>query len=199
MKKIIFIFVIALLSFVASAQDFDKAMGTAQTAYGAGKLEEAHFALMQALQEMDLIIGKEVLKLLPEKAESLSANIKDDAVTTIPGLIGTSMVRTYGTIGKTAEVSILSNSPMVAAMNTMLNMPIIGGMMSDGKSKIVRFQGYKGRLEKEESGDAGKTNYELQLPMGSALVTVRMQDCTETEITNLINAIPLQKVAKLIE
>jgi hypothetical protein len=84
MKKIIlFIFTISIVENVL-AQDFAKAMTTAKTEYNAGKLEEAHFALMQAMQEIDLIVGKEVLKLLPEKMDSLTINAREDNV--IPDL-----------------------------------------------------------------------------------------------------------------
>jgi hypothetical protein len=52
---------------VCRAQDFNKAMATAKASYSAGKLEDSHFALQQAMQEVDLTVGKEVLKLLPSK------------------------------------------------------------------------------------------------------------------------------------
>ena len=72
-------FIITLITFIAFtttgiAQDFAKAMTSAKTAYNAGKLEETHFALQQAMQEVDLIVGKEVLKLLPPKIDTLTFN-----------------------------------------------------------------------------------------------------------------------------
>ena len=42
------------------SQNFTTAIATAKTAYASGKLEDAHFALQQAMQEIDIIIGKEV-------------------------------------------------------------------------------------------------------------------------------------------
>ncbi|WP_394767782.1 hypothetical protein, partial [Ferruginibacter sp.] len=65
MKYIITLTAILVYSLTGMAQDFTKAMNTAKTAYSGGKLEETHFALQQAMQEVDLIVGKEVLKLLP--------------------------------------------------------------------------------------------------------------------------------------
>lgn len=46
-----------------------KAISTAKTACNEGKPEDTHFALQQAIQETDLIIGQEVLKSLPFKMD----------------------------------------------------------------------------------------------------------------------------------
>ena len=67
MKYLIILIAGMTCTLTGMAQDFAKAMTTAKSAYNAGKLEETHFALQQAMQEVDLIIGKEVLKLLPPK------------------------------------------------------------------------------------------------------------------------------------
>ncbi|MEJ7676328.1 MAG: hypothetical protein WKG06_00290 [Segetibacter sp.] len=69
MKKL---FILTLFLFVVSfaySQDFKKELATAKTSYKSGKLEDAHFALQQTLQALDITIGKEVLKLFPEKTE----------------------------------------------------------------------------------------------------------------------------------
>ena len=189
-----------LICFVTGmAQDFAKAMATAKTAYGVGKLEETHFALEQAMQEVDLIIGQEVLKLLPPKMDTLTSNAKDDNVASNVGYVGATIHRSYGKGQKKADISIISNSPMVAMMNSFLNSPLLGGMMSDGKTKKVKVQGYKARLEKQDGSAEGKNNYELMIPLGSALITFKVDDCTDTQILALAETIPLQQIAKLIQ
>jgi len=192
---------IALLActLTGMAQDFAKAMATAKSAYSAGKLEETHFALQQAMQEVDLIIGQEVLKLLPPKMDTLINNPKDDNVASNIGYVGATIHRSYGKGQRKADLSIISNSPLVAMMNTFLNTPMLGGMMNDGKTKTVKVQGYKARLEKQEGSTEGKNNYELQIPLGSALITFKVDDCTDTQILEMANTIPLQQVAKLIQ
>jgi hypothetical protein len=199
MKKIIlFIFTISIVENVL-AQDFAKAMTTAKTEYNAGKLEEAHFALMQAMQEIDLIVGKEVLKLLPEKMDSLTINAREDNVTSNSGFIGCTIHRRYGKFAKKADLSIISNSPMVSMLNSFLNSPLLGGMMGDANTKTVRVQGYKGRLEKKPGSAEDKNDYELQIPLGSALITFAVDDCTDTEIMAMANTMPLPQIAKLIQ
>ncbi|MGZ3766436.1 MAG: hypothetical protein ACXVB0_19495 [Mucilaginibacter sp.] len=196
-----FITLIAVTAFTSTcvAQDFTKAMATAKTSYSAGKLEETHFALQQAMQEVDLTIGKEVLKLLPPKMEAMEVVTKEDNVTSNVGYVGATIHRAYEKAGRKADVSIISNSPLVAMTNTILNTPLLGGMMNDGKNKTVKVQGYKARLEKQPGNTSDKNNYELQVPLGSALLTFKVDDCTDSQILEFAETIPLQKIAKLIE
>jgi hypothetical protein len=56
------------------AQEFAKRVSEAKTAYAAGKLDDARFAMQQMLQEIDIISGKEVLKMLPAKMGDKAAN-----------------------------------------------------------------------------------------------------------------------------
>lgn len=202
------IFMKAILTFIAviaiaccsNAQDFAKAMATAKTSYNAGKLEETHFALQQAMQEVDLVVGQEVLKLLPPKMDAMEIVGKDDNVTSNIGFVGATIHRAYAQKdGKKADISIISNSPLVAMTNSILNTPMLGGMMSDGKSKTVKVQGYKARLEKQAGSTADKNDYELLIPLGSAMITFKVDDCTDTQILAFADTIPLQKIAKLIE
>ncbi|MEO7490249.1 MAG: hypothetical protein ABIU77_24240 [Ferruginibacter sp.] len=199
MKFIITLSAILICSMTGKAQDFAKAMTNAKTAYNAGKLEDTHFALQQAMQEVDLIVGKEVLKLLPPKMDSLTTNAKDDNVTSNVGFVGCTIHRVYGKTGKLADLSIISNSPMVAMINSFLNSPLLGGMMSDGKTKTVKVQGYKARLEKQPGSTDDKNDYQLQMPLGNALITFKVDDCTDTQILDMANTIPFQQIAKLIQ
>ncbi len=199
MKKIIILLSIISVTGNIMAQDFAKAMTTAKTSYNAGKLEETHFALQQAMQELDIIIGKEVLKLLPTKMDSLAVNAKDDNVSSNVGFVGATIHRSYGKFTKKADLSIISNSPLVSMLNTFLSSPLLGGMMTDANTKVVKVHGYKARLEKKPQSEEGKNDYELQVPLGSALITFTVDDCTDTEIMAMVNTIPLPQIAKLIQ
>lgn len=199
MKRIIIILFAFCLTTNISAQDFAKDMATAKTAYDAGKLEESHFALQQAMQEIDLIVGKEVLMLLPPKMDSLTINTKDDNVSANAGFVGTTIHRSYGKFTKKADLSIISNSPMVSMLNTFLNSPLLGGMAGDANTKTVKVNGYKARLERKPGSTEDKNDYELQVPLGSSLITFTVDDCTDTEIMAMANTIPLPAIAKLIQ
>ncbi|MGL6266475.1 MAG: hypothetical protein ACRC2O_01065, partial [Chitinophagaceae bacterium] len=67
MKKICFFILIFASCRVMAQQDFEKRLAEAKTAYAANKLDDARFAMQQMMQELDILTGKEVLKLLPEK------------------------------------------------------------------------------------------------------------------------------------
>ena len=198
--KIFFTLIIATgLTTTCFAQDFAKAIATAKTAYSAGKLEDAHFALQQAMQEVDLTIGKEVLLLLPSKIDVLESASKDDNVSSNIGFVGATIHRAYGKTGRKADISIISNSPLVAMINTTLNTPMLGGMLSGGNIKTVKIQGYKAQLEKQPGSTSDKNSYQLQIPLGSALITFKVDDCTDSDILQFADTIPLLKIAKLID
>src|ERR1700757_2602829 len=95
--KYLIILASTLFTTTAFSQNFTADIANAKTAYGSGKLEDAHFALQQAMQEIDMIIGKEVLKQLPEKMDAFAVNSKDDNVTSTVGFVGTTIHRSYGT------------------------------------------------------------------------------------------------------
>jgi hypothetical protein len=198
MKKIIFSFLLTV-SGSCIAQDFSKDMATAKSAYNSGKLEESHFALLQAMQELDLIVGKEVLKLLPQKMDTLMYNVKDDNVSGTIGYVGTSMHRSYGKGDRKADLTIISNSPMIGMINAVLNNPMMGGLSNDGKSKTVKVQGYKGRLERKDTEKPDVYDYELQIPLGNALITFLVEQSTDKQALALAETIPLQQIAKLIQ
>lgn len=179
------------------AQDFQKDISTAKTAYSSGKLEETHFALLQALQEIDIRIGQEVLKLLPPQMDTMKVNSKDDNVSGNTGFIGTTIRRTYG-IATSGELTIISNSPLMGTLNAFLNAPLIGGMMTDGNSKIIRVQGYKGRLEKSQ-GDGGALNFSVDIPLNSSLITFKAYRSSEEKVLKMMDTLPLQQIAKLIQ
>ena len=66
MKKILLILYFFALVTISKAQDFDKNLASARTAYSAGKLEDARFAMDQMLRDLDIAIGKEIMKMLHE-------------------------------------------------------------------------------------------------------------------------------------
>lgn len=196
MKTVFFSFCV-LMCLGGSAQNFSTAIGTAKTAYSAGKLEDAHFALQQAMQEIDMIIGKQVLTLLPSKLDTYTANSKDDNVTSNVGFIGTTIHRSYGT-DDNVDLSIIGNSPLVTTLSALVNTPLIGGMMSNGNNKIVKVQGYKGQLMKDDAG-SGQLTYTLQIPLGSSLITFVGKNTTDSQMMTWANAIPFGQIAKLVQ
>lgn len=197
MKKYSIFISILFFTLSVNAQDFSKDIADAKSSYAAGKLADAHFSLEQAIQEIDMIVGKEVLKLLPAKMNDQAAVEKDDQVTANVGFVGATVHRSYGDT-TSSQVEIISNSPLIASLNSFLNMPLVGGMMRNSTTKVVKIQGYKSRLEKLGDNDNGKPNYQLQIPFKSALITITANGMDENAVMSFANSIPLDKIAALI-
>lgn len=197
MKKSI-ILVALVLSIAAQAQEFNKNLSSARTAYASGNLEDARFAMQQMLNDIDIIIGREVMKLLPAKMDALASNPKSDNVTANTGLAGVVIHRDYGTGEKTALIDIMSNSPLVSSVNAILSIPFVGNS-GDGTQKVVKVQGYKGVLQKTVDTETNKTSFTLQIPLNSTLLTFSANDSNEADVLRQANTIPVTQIVKLVQ
>ncbi len=197
MKKYSLFFAL-LISGVTFAQDFDKNLSAARSSYSSGNLQDSRFAMEQMLRDLDIQIGKEILKMLPTKMGALAAVEKEDNLNGSGGL-GLFVHRKYGVDPKSANLEIINNSPMITSINAILSMPLLGGMMRDENQKQIKVQGYKSLLNKSVDSETGKINYELQIPMNNTLVTLKAFDISESEITAWGYTIPLAKIQQLAQ
>ncbi|MBZ0244342.1 MAG: hypothetical protein K8H85_00190 [Cyclobacteriaceae bacterium] len=198
MKKISTFIILISCSIAVVAQDFDKNIASAKSSYNSGDLENTRFALQQALHELDIVIGKEILKELPTKLGTATYNEKDDNVTGGAGMAtGLFVHRSYGEQGGNS-IDVINNSPLINSINAILAIPFIGNS-GDGTQKVVKIQGYKSVLNKNENETTGKTGYTLQIPLNNTLFTIEMEDTNENEIQSLANTIPLSKIAQIAQ
>jgi hypothetical protein len=197
MKKILSL-VLVLICATVSAQDFSKNLASAKSAYAGGKLEDARFAMQQMMNDIDIVVGKEIVKLLPTKMDAMNANVKTDNVTANTGIAGVMIHRDYGTGDKVCNIDIMGNSPMVATINAFLSLPFMGNS-GDGTQKVVKIAGYKGMLQKSVDTETNKTDYTLQVPIRSTLLTFIVPNSTEADVIRLANTIPVQEIAKLVQ
>jgi hypothetical protein len=198
MKNIISAVFFLALTMTLTAQDFDKNLSTARASYTQGNLEDARFAMQQMMNDIDVIIGKEVIKLLPAKLELLAANTKNDNVTANTGLAGAVIHRDYGTGEKTSTLDIMTNSPLIGSLNAILSLPFVGNS-GDGTQKVIKVQGYKGVLQKSVNTETNKSDYTLQIPLNNTLLTLVVNDTNEAEILKMANQIPVPQIVKLVQ
>lgn len=195
-----------IICFLASttlfAQEVEKHLAGARTAYNSGNLEDARFNLENALREIDVAIGKEILKVLPANLAGLPANTKDDNVTgtTMTIVSGLYVHRTYGNQnGKNITLDIISDSPLMGAVNAILSMPFVMNT-GDGSQKVIKVQGYKTLLTKRTNENGQTVGYDVQTPFGNTLLTLYCNGITsEAEATQIANAIPLERIIKLAQ
>jgi hypothetical protein len=197
-KNICLSLAVVLVSTAAFAQDFASNLTTAKSSYASGNLEDARFAMQQMLTDLDVAIGKEVLKLLPEKMDVLSFNAKSDNVTANTGLVGALIHRDYGTEDKMIKIEVMSNSPLVGSLNAILNMPFMGNS-GDGSQKNVKVQGYKAILQKSVNSDNNQTDFTLQVPMNNTLLTLTVPNSNEADVLKMANTIKIPEIAKMVQ
>jgi hypothetical protein len=198
MKKIYTLILATLFTAVAFAQDFSADLSSAKTAYARGNLEDARFAMQNMITDLDIAIGKEVLKMLPQKMNTFAANPKSDNVTANTGLAGAVVHRDYGTEEKKLNLDIMSNSPLVGSLNAMLSLPFMGNS-GDGAQKTVKVQGYKGVLQKSVDTETNKTDFTLQIPLNNTLLTFTVPDSNEADVLKMANTIPVTDIAKMVQ
>ncbi|MBC7914091.1 MAG: hypothetical protein H7Y07_08210 [Pyrinomonadaceae bacterium] len=193
---------ITLFSIIAPgvllAQDFTKHLAEAKSLYSAGKLEDSRFAIEQTMQELDITVGKEVLKLLPAKLDALAGNSANDNVSGATGFVGVIIHRDYGVADKKAEIDMITNSPLIASINTILAIPFVGNS-KDGTQKRIKLEGYKGLLQKNVNSQTNKTSYELQIPFSSTLLTFKVNDADEDQVMKMAALIPMSQIAKMLQ
>jgi len=196
MKSLLFtIFSIFAFS-TLQAQEFNKQLASARTAYSAKKLDEARFAMQQMLQELDIMAGKDILKMLPAKLDALNANPSNDNVSGASGFAGIIIHRDYGSGEKKAEVDIIGNSPMLTSINALLALPMVA---NNGNQKVIKLEGYKALLQKNVDSETNKTSYEIQLPLSSSLLTLKVPNSSEEEIKKFVSLIPVSQLVKTLQ
>lgn len=198
MKKNFFLIVLLVCTGV-QAQDFKNNLATAKTSYQAGKLQDTHFALQQIMQDLDITIGKEVLKLLPASIDTMQSITREEQVNGSSSFAGVTIRKMYGTGVKKAELNIIINSPLLTTLNAYITSPLMGSFGGDPNSRILKVGGYKGKLSREQGATETDTRYKLEIPLSNALLSFELNNTTESEILKWANSIPMDKIAAIIQ
>jgi hypothetical protein len=184
-------------------EEFKKFAGDARSSYDAGKMDDSRFAMQQMLAELDMIIGKEVLKALPATMLNKPVVAKLDNVTGASGFFGVVIHREYGkeyssmdtTESRNINIEIISNSPLIASINSLLSIPLIG---NTGDNKVIKIAGYKALVTKS-TGSNDEVNYDLQLPLGNSLITVKAPGATQEQVAQIAGSMPVQDIARMLQ
>ena len=200
MKKLAFgtVLLVLITGINSLAQDVQARFDEAKSAYRSGNLENARFALQEALNEINQVVGKEILNILPSEMNDMSFVETSDNVTgTSAGFAGLYVNREYAGENCEASVEIISDSPMLASINAILTMPAFMG--SDENQKRIKVNNYKALLSKDID-DQGIPTYDIQLPSGNLLLTF---SCTgiqdEDEAIGMANSLPIDRIVKLTQ
>ena len=200
MKKIRILITIALLilpgTFI-SAQEVTASLDEALSSYKSDNLEDARFALQGALTGINQAIGTEILAILPDEMNGMSKVEEGDDVTGInTGFAGLFISRSYTADNSNASIEIVSDSPLLAGINTLLAMP--GFMTSDENQKRIKIEGYKALLTRNTEND-GMVSYDLQMPFSGSLLTFQCAGIeNENEVIGMANRIPVDEIVAIV-
>jgi hypothetical protein len=189
-------FVILLsLSFSAKSQDVNGNLSEARSSYSSGDLENSRFALQEALIAINQVIGKEILDLMPEQLGDLSTvEGSDDVTGTNIGFAGLYVSREYKSETASASFQIVSDSPMLGAVSSMLSMSVF--FAADPNQKRIKVDGYKALLTKNED-ENGLITWDVNLPFGNSMMNFTTEGITEEEkVTGIVGEIPVKEIVK---
>jgi hypothetical protein len=198
MKYIFISIAISLIATISYAQEFSSSLSEARSSYKSGNLDDARFAIEQAMHTLDQEIGKEILKVLPTNLQGAEHKSEEDNVVgTNLGFAGLFVDRNYYADQKSATIQIIGDSPLMAGINTVLALPnfVTSG---DSDQKRIKVDGYKALLTKNTRDD-GFDSYSLQIPANTTLITLECLGYSEAQVTTMANQIPVTQVVKLAQ
>jgi hypothetical protein len=199
MKKIRILLTVAVYSFTGvfmNAQEVTASLDGALSSYQSGHLEDARFALQGALAGINQAIGREILAILPDEMNGMSKIETGDDVTGVnTGFAGLFISRSYAAENRNASIEIVSDSPLLAGINTLLAMP--GFMTSDENQKRIKIEGYKALLTRNTDNE-GMVSYDLQMPFSGSLLTFQCSGFEdENEVIGMANKIPVDEIVAI--
>ncbi|HHN48010.1 MAG TPA: hypothetical protein ENN08_03630 [Bacteroidales bacterium] len=175
--------------------DVYKNITEAETSFNAAKYAEAKSAVRQALWGVELEIGQNILKSLPESVEGMKYAAGQDRVTSSGiGFVGLVIQRVYE--GK-SDMELRTSIGNDAALLGLAGMYMAGGMYmhstDDADQKSIRFQGHNATIRYDDYD-----GYTLGVPFGqsSMLVLNGKNFDSENDFMAAANNFDVEKIKK---
>jgi hypothetical protein len=183
---------------VSAPPDVKENLSASETAFKGSNYGESRYALQQAILGVELQIGQNLLKSLPNSVAGLNKDSMQDQVTSTGwGWAGLTIQRVYNNKDeKQFTLTIANNSMWMQAVNMYL---ANGGYQqtTNGQQnwKQVKVKGYKAVIEYSES-----SGYKLSVPLGqtSLLIFEGINFATEQEMMNAANQIDIDGIKKTL-
>ncbi len=190
--------VILFVFFAAAQDDVTTNLDNAGSNYSSGDLENTRFELQAALNGVNRAIGEAILDIMPETPGGMEIVPESDNVMgTNNAFAGLTVNRDYKSETRDASFSILSDSPILASVSSLLNMSVF--LAADENQKRIKLDGYKALMTREENSD-GEVSYSFQLPFGNSLM---MFDCSgvsdEDEFMSIAESIPVKEIIDIVQ
>jgi len=172
--------------------DVNKNITAAETAFKDGKYSEARNATRQAVLGVEIEMGQNVLKELPETVKGLGKVPEEDKVSSMSvGFVGLIIERVYRGKDQELKFTVSNDATLYSSVNTYMT----GGYAAstDQNYKQVDLKGYHGVLQYDES-----SGYDLKVPFGqsSVLMLNGINFASEDEIMGAAGEFDIDKIKK---
>jgi len=197
------IFLLAISFDAISQTQAETYLQEAQTFLEQKEYRQAQMSMMDAINEINLILAQQIGESLPDEINGLKASGEDNVNTAALGIMGGGMQisKTYRNESKKeneADVQIIANSPMLTMMNMYLTNP---SMMGQG-AKSVKVGTTRAVLKSEMQDYYGSTggskqirSTELQIPLSQTLITINLRGfASEVEELAFANKLDIAKL-----
>jgi hypothetical protein len=181
---------------VSAPPDVKENLTASETAFKGSNYGESRYALQQAILGVELQIGQNLLKSLPNNIGGLNKDSMQDQVTSTGwGWAGLTIQRVYhNKDDKQFTLTIANNSLWMQAINMYL---ANGGYQqtTNGQQnwKQVKVKGHRAVIEYNES-----SGYKLSIPLGqtSLIICEGINFATEQEMMNAANQVDIDGIKK---
>jgi hypothetical protein len=136
---------------LGQADDIEEQIQRGVKAYQDGQHREAIQELQFAISQLQELLNKEYLTLLPAPPAGWEA--EDSEAQTMPAAIlggGTSISRSYLRGEERMEITMMADSPLLASLSMMLSNPAM--LAAGGNVRPYRYESYRGIIEKQDNG-----------------------------------------------
>jgi hypothetical protein len=182
---------------ITTPPDVKQNLSDAESSYKAKSYGEARYAVQQAMLGVELEIGQQILKSLPESVSGLPAQLDRDEVTSTGwGWVGLTIKREYLKDDKELTTFVANNAAWMSAVNMYLTSggyaQSTGGQQNWKQTKV---KGYRAVIEYNEG-----SGYKLSVPVGqsSLIVWEAINFASEQEVMNAANAFDIDGIKKML-
>jgi hypothetical protein len=135
---------------------------SAKTAFGAKNYSDARYSARQALLGVEMEMGQNVLKSLPDKADGMP-NLPDEDKVNSSGtsFAGVTIQRIYQANDKQLKILVDNGSFQSSVINMSMNNQSYVSSNNNQNSKQVKVKGYNGLLQFNQN-----SGYSLSVPLG---------------------------------
>jgi len=182
---------------VTTPPDVKENLTSAEASFKAANYGEARYSLQQAILGVEMEIGQELLKSLPETVASLPKQADKDQVTSSGwGWAGLTIHREYLKDDKQLSMTIANNALMMNAINLYLsNSAYAQTTGGNQKWKQTKLKGNKAVIEYDES-----SGYKLSVPLGqsSMILFEGINFATEQDLMAAANQFDIDLIKKTL-